>query len=286
MRKVLLVGLLFAFSSFVSAAQHVSQAPAVAPPVHAAPMGAPPHAPAMAHAPVVAHAPVASHGSVTHAPTQYHSGAHVAVSSATAASNARSTVPPHHTVLTSPYPHHPSHTYGQNGYLGNNLFANNSFFSQCSGAPGLGFDYTHFFATHPNCNNTIFGGVVLPFFGGGGFYMPMPYYDNSQAQPQQQTEANNTQSKEQSSESSETADTQDAHYFTPPVSDYVFVKRDGTKIFAVAYSLTKDKLQYVTKEGLRRTVSLDTLDYEATEKSNEERGNIINLPRPLSSNIA
>jgi hypothetical protein len=281
MRKVLLVGLLFAFSSFVSAEQHVSQAPAVAPPVHPAPMVAAPHAPPMAHAPAVAHAPVASHPSVSHVPTQYHSGAHVA------ASNARATVPPHHTVLTSSYPHRPSRTYGQNGYLGNNLFANNSFFSQCSGAPGLGFDYTHFFATHPNCNNTIFGGLVLPFFGGGGFYTPFPYYDNSQAQPQQQqNEANNTQSKEQSGESSETADAQEAHYFTPPVSDYVFVKRDGTKIFAVAYSLTKDKLQYVTKEGLRRTVSLDSLDYEATEKSNEERGNIINLPRPLTSNIA
>src|SRR5579871_6388054 len=36
--------------------------------------------------------------------------------------------------------------------------------------PGLGFDYPHFFATHPN-----FGrdhrttGFILPFFGGGGF---------------------------------------------------------------------------------------------------------------------
>jgi hypothetical protein len=70
-----------------------------------------------------------------------------------------------------------------------------------------------------------------------------------------------------------------------PVNEFVFVKRDGTRIFAVAYSLMKDKLQYVTKEGLRRTLTLDTLDYEATEKDNEERGNTVNLPRPLASSV-
>ena len=71
-----------------------------------------------------------------------------------------------------------------------------------------------------------------------------------------------------------------------PVYEYVFVKRDGTKIFAVAYSLTKDNLQYITKEGLRRTLPLTALDFEATQKSNEERGNTVTLPSPPPSAMA
>lgn len=151
----------------------------------------------------------------------------------------------------------------------------------------MGFDYSHFFAVHPNCNRTVLGGVVLPFVG-GGFYLPVPYYDNAQvqSQPQQETEAKDNVESKQENESGEAADSQEAHFFNLPVSDYVFVKRDGTKIFAVAYSLSKDKLHYVTKDGLRRSLSLDTLDYEATQKSNEELGNTINLPRPLTSNVA
>jgi hypothetical protein len=249
-------------------------------------MVAAPHAPVVAHAPVVSHAPVvnraavAGHGAVTHAPTQFHSAAHLG------STTTKPIASPHHVVLTSPLPRH--HRAGNGfGHFPNNLFANNSFFNECTGAPGLGFDFTHFFAVHPNCNHTMLGGVVLPFVG-GGFYVPMPYYENSQVQPQQQqqTEANNTGESKEENESSEASEGQGAHFYNPPVSDYVFVKRDGTKIFAVAYSLTKDKLQYVSKDGLRHTLSLDALDYEATEKSNEELGNTINLPRPLSSNVA
>jgi hypothetical protein len=68
-----------------------------------------------------------------------------------------------------------------------------------------------------------------------------------------------------------------------PVNEYVFVKRDGTRIFAVAYSMTKGSLQYITREGLRRSLALDSLDYDATEKSNEERGNTVNLPKAIMS---
>jgi hypothetical protein len=55
------------------------------------------------------------------------------------------------------------------------------------------------------------------------------------------------------------------------------VKRDGTTFNAVAYTLLKGKLQYVTKEGLRRTVSIDSLDLGATQKSNEDRGTTIDF---------
>jgi hypothetical protein len=53
---------------------------------------------------------------------------------------------------------------------------------------------------------------------------------------------------------------------------YVFVKRDGTVFFAVAYSWEKGTLRYITNEGLRRVVTQDALDLDATRQFNEQRG--------------
>jgi len=64
----------------------------------------------------------------------------------------------------------------------------------------------------------------------------------------------------------------------PEETEYVFVRRDGSLIFAVGYSLINDRLQYVTAEGLRRTIPLNTLDLGATQQFNEQRGVAIRLP--------
>jgi hypothetical protein len=64
----------------------------------------------------------------------------------------------------------------------------------------------------------------------------------------------------------------------PAQQEYVFVKRDGTLIFAVAYSWINDRLQYVTQEGIRRTIPRDTLDLGATQQFNDQRGVPIQLP--------
>jgi len=55
-------------------------------------------------------------------------------------------------------------------------------------------------------------------------------------------------------------------------SEYVFVRRDGTLLFGVAYSWDNGTLRYVTREGMRRSVSQDALDMEATQQFNEQRG--------------
>jgi hypothetical protein len=136
------------------------------------------------------------------------------------------------------------------------------------------------------------GGVIIPW-GFGGFYVPVPYYEpgpDDQGPPPpvdayapDQNGYNNQQSAAEQPPASAAAP-----YYPPsePVYEYVFVKHDGTKIFAVAYSLTKDNVQYVTKEGLRRTLPLSSLDFDATQKSNEERGNTINLPAPPPAAMA
>jgi hypothetical protein len=60
--------------------------------------------------------------------------------------------------------------------------------------------------------------------------------------------------------------------------EFVFVRRDGTVFFAVAYAWENEVLRYVTSEGLRRSVARETLDLNATQQFNEQRGLNFRLP--------
>ncbi len=57
-----------------------------------------------------------------------------------------------------------------------------------------------------------------------------------------------------------------------PSEEFIFVRRDGTVFFAVAYSWENKALRYITSQGLRRTVTQDELDLDATRQFNEQRG--------------
>lgn len=63
-----------------------------------------------------------------------------------------------------------------------------------------------------------------------------------------------------------------------PASEYIFVRRDGTVFFAVAYSWVNGNLQYVTQDGFRKYVSASTLDMDATAQFNEQRGVVFHSP--------
>lgn len=64
----------------------------------------------------------------------------------------------------------------------------------------------------------------------------------------------------------------------PDSAQYVFVQRNGSLLFAVAYSWEKGMLRYITPEGLRRSVGRDKLDLDATEQFNEQRGLVFRSP--------
>ncbi len=130
-------------------------------------------------------------------------------------------------------------------------------------------------------------------------YVPIPYYADAGAPPDQeapQEEAANQQPPDANPQASDQDSSvggpapsryrSSSNDFTKSLSEFVFVERDGTKIYAVAYSFLNDKLQYVTKEGVRRAVALDSLDLDATQKQNEDLGNTINLPTPVASGVA
>jgi hypothetical protein len=191
---------------------------------------------------------------------------------------------------------------GSSGFSGRNFFpffpqptpilpGVSDFFATTYPVPGLGFDYAHFFAVHPNFGRlNPLNGVVLPFFGGGGFWMPVPI--NTEATPEEeQPEPNapqpvSTQRVVPEEPAAPSRSRSGSYMSAEPVSEFVFVKRDGTTFSAVAYSWTKDKLQYVTKDGLRHSAGVETLDLPATERMNEDRGNTVNFPKSLISSVA
>jgi hypothetical protein len=284
MRKQIFLGLAaLSLSMVVSAAQRGGAAPAMAPAMHPVPAPA-----AVAHAPVPGNHFASPHGPALAHPAAIHTGTGPAHPSHVSAPTTKGSALPHKPATTAGYPVVPSPVRpGLNipGYLPGDIFSGQScYFGNCYPVPGLGFDYTHFFAVHPNWGKFQVSGVVLPGWG-GGFYYPVPYYTEST--PQEGQQENASANPQESNVPMSAAATEEpvpttgrSYSYAPvqPVEEYVFVKRDGTRIFAVAYSLAKDKLQYVTKEGLRRTLPLDLLDYDATIKSNEERGNTVTLP--------
>jgi len=151
------------------------------------------------------------------------------------------------------------------------------------GAPGLGFDYAHYVAVHPNAGRHLFGGGVVPFVG-GGIYIPYAVYlDNgATAEPAaESTQAEVEQPVEDMAALPEAAPLwSHAHSSAPMEADfeYVFVRRDGTVFFAVAFTFDSTDLRYVTQDGFRRTVPLASLDLAATQQFNEQRGLSPRLP--------
>jgi hypothetical protein len=166
------------------------------------------------------------------------------------------------------------------------VFPNGGFSNGDNPVPGLGFDYPHFFAVHPNAGRNRFrhdSGFVIPFID-GGFYMPVPMYADQGApgpQPDDSEAANQPPPPDQTFARDTDRSFRDrmrSEPLPPEQTEYVFVRQDGSLIFAVAYSLINDRLQYVTAEGLRRTIPLNTLDFAATQQFNEQRGVSIRLP--------
>jgi len=194
-------------------------------------------------------------------------------------------VAPRHPVPVKPVsPYSPARNYpapSQPGYVNmpfpNNGYYNNGFNDGGYPVPGLGFDYAHFAAVHPGAFRHQFrGGGVVPFIG-GGIYVPFEYYGEPYPAPEQPAEP------EAEPEQAQAAPQQD--YPAPPAyaprratappapsPEYIFVRRDGTVFFAVAYSCSNGSLQYITQEGLRRVIPLNTLDLDATSQFNEQRG--------------
>jgi hypothetical protein len=158
-------------------------------------------------------------------------------------------------------------------------------FPNDTNVPGLGFDYPHLAAVNPRHGRERSGlGQSVPFgFGGYLFSSPEIMVENPQEEAQQlpadETAAN--------SAAPDDGRGPQRQYFQrsspapePPVdnSQFVFVRRDGGLLFAVAYSWDNGTLRYVTPDGIRKSVMQDSLDMNATQQFNEQRGLSFRVP--------
>lgn len=161
-----------------------------------------------------------------------------------------------------------------------------SFATSFGNTPGLGFDFPHMAAVdsdrgfrrgHSHLNEGS--------FGFGGFLLSSPEVivmegqqgEGGQAAPDEEAIANAGNNGGNSDRNLEDQFLPAANRLGPPApvrdaSEYVFVRRDGTLLFGVAYSWDKGTLRYITREGQRRSISQDALDMDATQQFNEQRG--------------
>ncbi len=160
--------------------------------------------------------------------------------------------------------------------------------SNCGTVPGLGFDEPHLAAT---CGPAAVGagrhGRRTPFFFpifSGEFFLPSsPVTVEEGAAPAPQPEATDEGGADapERMKVSQAAPARAAETASPAPQEaeqFVFVRRNGTVFFAVAYVWENGALRYITSEGLRRTVSQDALDLAATQQFNEQRGLNFRLP--------
>jgi len=102
------------------------------------------------------------------------------------------------------------------------------------GVPGLGFDYVHYFATHPNAGRHHFEGGVVPFVG-GAIYVPYPVYMEGGAPAESAVEGSPAEAEQPAPAEEAAARPADvavrpyANSRAPaePDSEYVFVGRHG-----------------------------------------------------------
>lgn len=169
---------------------------------------------------------------------------------------------------------------------GRSINSNRALLSQ--DVPGLGFDYVHLAAVHPQGNH--FRGrnrgivyAYFPFYG-GGYYEPLstdlvdeaPAYDAQQPQYAEPEPPQSASRLRPGDYPQNYAPQNSAQQPQPPSQrdsdEYVFVRRDGTVFFAVAYAWENGTLRYVTDEGVRHSLAGDKLDLDATLQFNEQRG--------------
>ena len=154
--------------------------------------------------------------------------------------------------------------------------------------PGLGFDFPHLAAISGNRRlhgRRFFDGGV-PFGFGGFLFGPSVVVEEVPVAAESQPTVIEEEVADDAAEaprparrgrvSREVSEPQPESALAsapqPDPEQFVFVRRDGGLVFAVAYTWDNGTLRYVTPEGLRRSMVRDALDLNATQQFNEQRG--------------
>jgi hypothetical protein len=180
--------------------------------------------------------------------------------------------------------------------------ANSFNFDGNSGVPGLGFDFPHLAAisgARRNNPSVHFrhhdfrgqGSFVPILFGGYPYYYDDSSYDQAEQPPVQQTQPQpqiiviqqpvpaqqNAGTESNTGNPSASLSPPQADVPIPDVGNFILVRRDGRILFASVFSVVGSQLQYVTPEGIRRTLPISELDAGATQQMNEARGTTVQI---------
>jgi hypothetical protein len=175
-------------------------------------------------------------------------------------------------------------------------------FAPLRGVPGLGFDYSHLAAIQGASRGRFGrggrdrGGFFTPLFFGGLPYYPYDYpydteypYDNVAPAPDNYTGAGQQpifvvpQQQPNTSAPAEPAPSQAATPQAPPppppeLGQLILVRSDGEVLLAVAFTVSKGRLTYITNEGTKRSFPVSELDKQATQQMNDANGTSVSLP--------
>jgi len=160
------------------------------------------------------------------------------------------------------------------------------FRAESANAPGLGFDFPHMAAVNGRRGHGRFIGANS--FGFNGFLLSSPGVIVEEGQPVENQPVVEEIAANNGAEGGDVRGSEGRN-FPGSVSaaapapqhdaaEYVFVRRDGGLVFAVAYSWDRGTLRYITREGIRGSVMRGALDMEATQQFNEQRGVDFRLP--------
>ncbi|HYL11037.1 MAG TPA: hypothetical protein VEU31_09895 [Candidatus Acidoferrales bacterium] len=159
--------------------------------------------------------------------------------------------------------------------------------------PGLGFDFAHLAAInagrrHVRTRGVSFAGAPffgLPLFSDFSGVVPMQaappqviIVQQPVPTPAEDDEAEATPRRGRRAYSAPASELPAGTEPTREAGEYVLVKRNGGLLFAVAFSVQNGQLNYITREGSERAVALASLDLDATQRMNEQRGTRIRLP--------
>ena len=173
----------------------------------------------------------------------------------------------------------------------------NSLDFSAPGVPGLGFDFPHLAAISGALGNNSSSRFGNNGQRGQGYYAPIlfggyPYYPDDQgndqadqqvaqqSQPQPQiiviqqpvpAQQGGDAGSDAGNLSASVSESQEPAPI-PDVGNFILVRRDGRILFASIFSVVGTQLQYVTPEGIRRTLAMADLDSDATQQMNEARG--------------
>jgi hypothetical protein len=178
-------------------------------------------------------------------------------------------------------------THHRNGVTSDDEFFEDEGTTFQQNVPGLGFDFPHLAAINGGRRHE--DGGFFPF-GFNGFLLSSPGVITEEPAPVEQQPVAETAAgsandieREHALEGRERRPHIEeeralaAGNAAPPAPqhdapEYVFVKRDGGLVFAVAYSWDNGTLRYITHNGLRGSVIRGALDLDATQQFNEQRG--------------